>query len=164
MDEETPLEDGCWLGSGIIVWAVRESSEFSPPVCAQAGNMEHPEDSSPYWQFAQLSSLVPALSPFSLFFSKTKAGGTSQVFLVRGLMAVLIVLNLSTSEERGELLAKTRDSFSQFASLFGCSSRQDLGQHAVSFHARLTCCSAANTTGSRSSFGAYACEWGLGGL
>lgn len=158
------------VGLGMIVWPVRESSVSSLPACPQARDMKHPQDSSPCWQYAQLSSQFPplSLSPSSHSFSKTKAGGTSQVFLVRGLVTsffdIFIVLNRSTSEERGELLAETRDSFSQFAGLLSGSSRQDLGQHAVSLHAGLTCCCTANTSRSGSCFGAYACEWRLGSL
>lgn len=98
--------------------------------------------------------------------------------------------DVCTSEERGELLAKTGDSWkkrkkkqrfvcswimrvfllllffspqdiafvhtlSQFAGLLSSSSWQNLGEHAFSLHARLTCCSATNTSRSRSRLGAW---------
>lgn len=112
-------------------------------------------------------------SPSSLSLSKTKAGGASQVFLVRGLLTffffflfvdIFIVLHVCTSEEGGELLAKTGNSFSQFASLLSGSSRQDLGKHSFSLHAGLTRRRAADASGPRSRFGAYACKRGLASL
>lgn len=91
--------------------------------------------------------------------------------------------DVRTSEERGELLAKTGDSwkkkrkkkklfaakyyvfvavvvavvhtFSQFAGLLGSPSRQDLGEHAFSLHARLAGCGATDTSRSRSCLGAW---------
>lgn len=45
--------------------------------------------------------------------------------------------------------------FSQFAGLLSGSSRQDLGQHAFSLHARLTCCCTANATRPRRCLGAW---------
>lgn len=45
--------------------------------------------------------------------------------------------------------------FSQFPGLLSGVSRQDLGQHAVSLHARLTCRRAADPSGPGSCLGAW---------
>lgn len=79
--EDNPCKDACWLG--MIVW-LPEKAVLSDSVCS---GLRHEVSGGSQSLLAVCSALLSVLlSPSSLSFSKTKAGETSQVFLVRGLV------------------------------------------------------------------------------